>query len=189
MRKILSIFALLITTIVMGQAQKINLQASNLQWEAKKVIAGGHKGTLAFSKGELIYKDKELVGGSFVVGMNSLTVTDDNLDAKLRAKLEGHLKSEDFFDTKKFPVATLVIKKTTKTQAGYKVEADLTIKGITKTITFDMLRTTVEGFASTIVIDRTQFDIKYGSGSFFSNLGDKAIEDNFTIHTFVLSNL
>ena len=68
------------------------------------------------------------------------------------------------------------------------MEADLTIQGNTKTITFDMLRTTVEGFASTVVIDRTQFDIKYGSGSFFSNLGDKAIEDNFTIHTFVLPN-
>lgn len=186
MRKILSIIALFVATVAMGQVKKLHLQASNLQWEAKKVVGAGHKGTLTFSSGEFTYKNNELVGGSFVVDMNTLTVTDEDMDAKGKAKLEGHLKSDDFFAVKKFPTATLKLKTVTKTQAGYKAEGDLTIKGITKPVTVELLRTAVEGFASTVVINRTQYDIKYGSGSFFSNLGDKAIEDNFTIHTFVM---
>ena len=186
MRKILSIIALFVAAVAMGQVKKLHLQASNLQWEAKKVVGAGHKGTLAFSSGEFTYKNNELVGGSFVVDMNTLTVTDEDMDAKGKAKLEGHLKSDDFFAVKKFPTATLKLKTVTKTQAGYKAEGDLTIKGITKPVTVELLRTAAEGFASTVVINRTQYDIKYGSGSFFSNLGDKAIEDNFTIHAFVM---
>ena len=186
MRKILSMIALFIAVEAMGQTKKLHLQTSNLQWEAKKVVGAGHKGTLAFSSGEFTYKNHELVGGSFVVDMNTLTVTDEEIDAKGKAKLEEHLKSDDFFAVKKFPTATLVLKTVTKTQAGYKAEGELTIKGITKPITVELLRTAVDGLASTVVINRTQYDIKYGSGSFFSNLGDKAIEDNFTIHTFVM---
>ena len=186
MRKILSIVALLVAAVAMGQVKKLHLQASNLQWEAKKVVGAGHKGTLTFSAGEFTYKNNELVGGSFVVDMNTLTVTDEDMDAKGKAKLEEHLKSDDFFAVKKFPTATLKLKTVTKTQAGYKAEGDLTIKGITKPVTVELLRTAAEGFASTVVINRTEYDIKYGSGSFFSNLGDKAIEDNFTIHAFVM---
>ena len=186
MRKILSIIALFVAAVAMGQVKKLHLQASNLQWEAKKVVGAGHKGTLTFTSGEFTYKNNELVGGSFVVDMNTLTVTDEDMDAKGKAKLEGHLKSDDFFAVKKFPTATLKLKTVTKTQAGYKTEGDLTIKGITKPVTVELLRTAAEGFASTVVINRTQYDIKYGSGSFFSNLGDKAIEDNFTIHAFVM---
>ena len=186
MRKILSIIALFVAAVAMGQVKKLHLQASNLQWEAKKVVGAGHKGTLTFSSGEFTYKNNELVGGSFVVDMNTLTVTDEDMDAKGKAKLEGHLKSDDFFAVEKFPTATLKLKTVTKTQAGYKAEGDLTIKGITNPVTVELLRTAAEGFASTVVINRTQYDIKYGSGSFFSNLGDKAIEDNFTIHTFVM---
>ena len=188
MRNLLSIFVLLIAAMAMGQTKKLHLQASNLQWEAKKVVGAAHQGTLTFSSGEFTYKNNELIGASFVVDMNTLTVTDEGMDAKGKAKLEEHLKSDDFFAVKKFPSATLVLKKVTKTKAGYKAEGDLTIKGITKPITVELLRTAVEGFASTVIINRTQYDVKYGSGSFFSNLGDKAIEDNFTIHTFVMPN-
>ena len=188
MRNLLSIFVLLIAAMAMGQTKKLHLQASNLQWEAKKVVGAAHQGTLTFSSGEFTYKNNELIGASFVVDMNTLTVTDEGMDAKGKAKLEEHLKSDDFFAVKKFPTATLVLKKVTKTQAGYKAEGDFTIKGITKPITVELLRTAVEGFASTVIINRTQYDVKYGSGSFFSNLGDKAIEDNFTIHTFVMPN-
>ena len=186
MKKLLSIVALLVSVVAIGQTKKLNLQASNLQWEAKKVVAGGHKGTLAFKSGEFIYKNKELVGGSFVVDMTSLAVTDEGMDAKGKEKVIGHLKSDDFFSVKKFPTATLTLKQVTRTQQGYKAKGDLTIKGITKPVEVELLRTAAEGYASTLVVNRTEFDIKYGSGSFFSNLGDKAIEDNFTLYAFVI---
>ena len=174
MKKLLSIVALLVSIVAIGQTKKLHLKGSNLQWEAKKVVAGGHKGTLAFKSGELTYKNNELTGGTFVVDMNSLAVTDEGMDAKGKEKLLGHLKSDDFFSVKKFPTATLTLKQVTR------------IKGITKPVEVELLRTAVEGYASTLVVNRTEFDIKYGSGSFFSNLGDKAIEDNFTLYAFVI---
>ncbi len=186
MKKLLSIVALLVSVVAIGQTKRLHLKGSNLQWEAKKVVAGGHKGTLAFKSGELTYKNNELTGGTFVVDMNSLAVTDEGMDAKGKEKLIGHLKSDDFFSVKKFPTATLTLKQVTRTQQGYKAKGDLTIKGITKPVEVELLRTTVEGYASTLVVNRTEFDIKYGSGSFFSNLGDKAIEDNFTLYAFVI---
>ena len=184
MKKLLSIVALLVSIVAIGQTKKLHLKVSNLQWEAKKVVAGGHKGTLAFKSGELTYKNNELTRGTFVVDMNSLAVTDEGMDAKGKEKLLGHLKSDDFFSVKKFPTATLTLKQVTRTQQGYKAKGDLTIKGITKPVEVELLRTAVEGYA--LVVNRTEFDIKYGSGSFFSNLGDKAIEDNFTLYAFVI---
>ena len=86
MRNLLSIFVLLIATVAMGQTKKLHLQASNLQWEAKKVVGAAHQGTLTFSSGEFTYKNNELIGGSFVVDMNTLTVTDEGMDAKGKAK-------------------------------------------------------------------------------------------------------
>ena len=82
MKKLLSIVALLVSVVAIGQTKKLHLKGSNLQWEAKKVVAGGHKGTLAFKSGELTYKNNELTGGTFVVDMNSLAVTDEGMDAK-----------------------------------------------------------------------------------------------------------
>lgn len=186
MKKLLSIVALLVSIVAIGQTKKLHLKGSYLQWEAKKVIAGGHKGTLAFKSGEFTYKNNELTGGTFVVDMNSLEVTDEGMDAKGKEKLIGHLKSDDFFSVKKFPTATLTLTQVTRTQQGYKAKGDLTIKGITKPVEVELFRTTTEGYASTLVVNRTEFNIKYGSGSFFSNLGDKAIEDNFTLYASVI---
>jgi len=188
MRKLLNILILLIATVAMGQTKKLQLESSNLRWEAKKVIAGGHKGTLTFKSGELIYKNNELVGGSLIVDMNSLAITDEGMDTKGKANLVKHLKSDDFFSVKKYATASLMIKEVTKIQNGYKAQGELTIKGITKPLDFELFRTATEGLSSTVDIDRTQFGIKYGSGSFFSNLGDKAIEDKFTIYVYLSVN-
>ncbi|MDI1305369.1 MAG: YceI family protein, partial [bacterium] len=95
--------------------------------------------------------------------------------------LNGHLKSEDFFGTEKFPTSTLVFKKVVAKSANvYTVTGDLTIKGKTNSITFD-LATTANSATTALKIDRTKYDIKYGSGSFFDNLGDKAISDEFEL--------
>jgi polyisoprenoid-binding protein YceI len=111
--------------------------------------------------------------------MTSLTTTD--LTGEYQGKLNGHLKADDFFGTDKFPTASLNFKKITpKSSSLYVVTADLTIKGITKPVTFDL---TVKGnTASTVVkIDRTKYNIKYGSKSFFESIGDKAINDDFDL--------
>ena len=159
-------------------SKKVDVAGSKLIWTGKKVT-GEHTGTVNLKDGALAFKGSKLSGGNFTVDMTSLTSTD--LTGDWKAKLDGHLKSEDFFGTESFPTATLVFKTIgEKSKNTYTVNADLTIKGITKPITFDIVVN--KNVASTkLTIDRTKYDIKYGSGSFFEGLGDKTIADNFDL--------
>jgi polyisoprenoid-binding protein YceI len=161
-----------------AQTKKIDASKSAINWVGKKVT-GEHSGTVNFKDGAIVLKGKKLAGGTFTVDMTSLTATD--LQGEYQGKLNGHLKSEDFFGTEKYPTATLVIKKIgTKSTNLYTVVADLTIKGITKPVTFDMA---VNGNSATAAfkVDRTKYDIKYNSASIFSTIGDKAISDDFDL--------
>lgn len=173
-----------LTVVVSGlfnanaQSKKIDIAKSSINWTGKKVT-GKHNGTVNFKDGSLVFKKSKLIGGEFNVDMTSLTATD--LTGEYQGKLNGHLKSEDFFGTEKYPLSTLVIKKiTSKAKNTYNVIADLTIKGNTNPIVFDLTvksNTAITKFK----VDRTKYNIKYGSGSFFDNLGDKAISDDFEL--------
>ncbi|MFT5963322.1 MAG: polyisoprenoid-binding protein YceI [Flavobacterium sp.] len=174
-------FALVVvlsTLSVTAQTKKIDASTSTLNWVGKKVT-GQHEGTVNIKDGALVFAGKKLTGGTFTVDMTSLTSTD--LSGEYQGKLNGHLNSADFFGTEKFPISTLVFKTIgAKAKDVYAVTADLTIKGKTNPVTFDIA---VSGnTASTkFKVDRTKYDIKYGSGSFFDNLGDKAISDDFEL--------
>ncbi|WP_367754087.1 YceI family protein [Flavobacterium sp. WC2430] len=174
----LALVVVLSTVSVSAQTKKVDASASTINWVGKKVT-GQHNGTVNLKDGALVFKGAKLVGGTFTVDMTSLTSTD--LSGEYQGKLNGHLKSEDFFGTEKFPTSTLVFKKIgAKAKNVYTVTADLTIKGITKPVTFDIA---VNGNTATTAfnVDRTKYDIKYGSGSIFDNLGDKAISDEFEL--------
>lgn len=160
--------------------KSIDVAASVVNWKGYKVT-GSHEGTLMFKSGSLTFTDDNLTGGDFVVNMNTLNCTD--LKEGMKGKLEGHLKSADFFGVDKNPEASLKFTKvTSRGMAGeYKVVANLTIKGITKEIRFNV--TAKDGMGSAAIkIDRSDFDIRYGSGSFFDNLGDKTIYDEFDLN-------
>lgn len=169
----------LVTVSVSAQTtKKVNVQKSKVEWLGKKVT-GKHNGTIDLKEGALVFKKKKLVGGTFVVDMTSINTTD--LTGDYKGKLDGHLKSDDFFGVEAFPKATLVFKLLSdKGNGTYTIVGDLTIKGKTNPITFDM---TVNGNTATskLMIDRAKYDIRYGSGSFFDNLGDKTIYDEFEL--------
>jgi polyisoprenoid-binding protein YceI len=174
----IALFVAVASISVNAQTKKIDVKASTIKWVGKKVT-GEHSGTVNFKDGALVFKSKKLTGGSFTVDMTSLTSTD--LTGEYLGKLNGHLKSADFFGTEKFPTAKLVFKTiAVKATDVYTVAADLTIKGITKPVTFDI---TVAGNTATTAfkVDRTKYDIKYNSGNFFENLGDKTINDDFEL--------
>lgn len=183
MKKLKTIFVALTLVFsglisVNAQTKKIDVSKSTINWVGKKVT-GKHSGTVNFKDGALAFKKSKLVGGTFNVDMTSLTATD--LTGEYQDKLNGHLKSEDFFGTEKFQTSTLIIKKiTAKSKNIYTITADLTIKGKTNPVVFDLA---VNGNTATtkFKVDRTKYDIKYGSGSFFDNLGDKAISDEFEL--------
>ena len=166
------------STVVTAQTKKIDVAKSKIEWVGKKVT-GQHNGTVNFKEGNVVFKGKKLSGGSFIVDMNSLTATD--LQGEYQGKLNGHLKADDFFGTEKFPTAKLVFKKIADKGNGvYGISADLTIKDVTAPVQFEL---TVKGntASTSFKVDRTKYGIKYGSGSFFDNLGDKTINDEFDV--------
>ncbi|WP_445715767.1 YceI family protein [Flavobacterium sp.] len=163
---------------VNAQTKKVDVTKSSINWVGKKVT-GSHEGTITLKEGALVFKGKKVVNGNFTVDMTTINTTD--LSGKGKTNLDGHLKSDDFFGVEKFPTATLVFKTIGEKSNGvYAVTADLTIKGITHPIKFEL---TVDGnmASTTLKVDRTKYDIKYGSGSFFSDLGDKTIYDEFEL--------
>ena len=162
---------------------------SEINWKAYKVT-GQHEGTVDLKNGNLEFTDGTLTGGSFEVDMPTLIATD--LEGEWKGKLEGHLKSEDFFSVEKFPTAKFVITKVAAkgTPGDYKVYGDLTIKGNTEPISF---YANVKEEGSTKIatakmeVDRTKYDVRYGSGSFFSGLGDKTIYDEFDLDVMIVT--
>ena len=162
-------------------------QLSTLGWVGKKVT-GEHNGTIQFKDGDVLVRGSQIVGGTFTVDMNSLKV-DDLKEQEYNAKLVGHLRSEDFFSIDKNATSTFKITSVTPLKGDAKgnnatVNGDLTIKGITQKISFPAKVGVKGGVASATgvaTIDRTKFDIKYGSKSFFESIGDKAIMDDFTL--------
>ncbi|MBK8519256.1 MAG: YceI family protein [Saprospiraceae bacterium] len=164
---------------VVPSPKTIDLSTSKVNWKAYKVT-GAHEGMMKFKSGNLIFDGETLIGGQLEVDMNTIDVSD--LKGAGKGKLEGHLKSEDFFSVVKHPAATINITKVTSRglPGEYKITANITIKNTTKEIKFNASAKDGAGQA-TIKLDRSDFDIKYGSGSFFENLGDKTIYDEFDL--------
>lgn len=182
MKKLKSIAVALVALVSLSTtaqvSKKVDATKSTINWVGKKVT-GAHEGTINLKEGKLIFNGKKLVGGNFTVDMTSINTTD--LTGKSKTNLDGHLKSDDFFGTEKFPTATLVFKSIGEKGKGvYSVTADLTIKGKTNSINFEL---TVAGNNATtdLKVDRTKYDITYKSGNFFSDLGDKVIYDEFEL--------
>ncbi len=166
----------LATEPVNGEKREVSTEKSTVTWKAYKVT-GSHTGTVALQSGALVFDNGQLTGGEFTVDMTSLTSTD--LEGEWKDKLVGHLKSEDFFSVEKHNTSTLVFTQVKASgKNSYEVTGNLTIKGITKPVTFAL---SVYGSkaTATMKVDRAQYDIRYGSGSFFDNLGDKTIYDEF----------
>jgi polyisoprenoid-binding protein YceI len=163
---------------------RVDAGASKLTWKGYKVT-GEHAGTVNLQSGSLKMEAGKLVGGELVVDMNSMACTD--LQGEWADKLMGHLKSPDFFNTASHPTSTLKIKKAIAldTKGNYKIVADLTVKTTTKEVKFNANVAEAAGIITTsgkVVIDRSDFDVRYGSGSFMDDLGDKTIYDEFDIN-------
>lgn len=156
----------------------VNIADSKVVWKGYKVT-GSHDGEILLKSGHLVFNKNQLKGGSFVIDMSSIIVTD--LQGEYKQKLEGHLKSNDFFGVEKYPTASLDITNVSpKDNNTYQVIGNLTIKGKTEPVTFMM---TVNGSKAKVIlkVDRTKYDVKYGSASFFEGLKDKAIYDEFDL--------
>lgn len=152
---------------------------SVVTWKGSMALGNGeHIGYVSISKGEFIMDKSQLVGGSVVLDMTTITDKDHGSDNNL----VNHLKDPDFFDVKQFPISVFVITSVAPPKEGIAdVTGNLTIKGITNPITFpaklDVTPGSVTATAN-IAIDRTKWDVRYKSGKFFTLLADEAIADD-----------
>lgn len=183
-----SLFLFAFTTINSDKIE-VSAESSKISWKGYKVT-GEHSGTIKLKSGAFEFEEDKLVGGTFVIDMATITCTD--LEGEYKGKLEGHLKSADFFGVEKYPTAKLEITKVVErgTPGEYKVIGNLTIKETTKEIKFNaavMRNDNVVKSEAQITIDRSDFNVKYGSGSFFDNLGDKTIYDEFDLELQVIA--
>ncbi len=167
------------TTAPKTSTFKVDTQKSIILWNGKKVT-GEHSGTIKLAGGTLSLSGTKLAQGSFTIDMTTITSTDG-----AGARLEGHLKADDFFGVEKFPTANFVITKVTPAAGKLTVSGNLTIKGITKALSFPatlaVKGNSLTAVAKGVKVDRTKYDIRYGSKSFFDSIGDKAIDDEFTL--------
>ena len=177
---VLALVIMLTTQVMFAQKVEVNTAKSSVEWLGIK-IGGQHEGNIQLKSGYFELKNDQIVVGEFVVDMTTITDTDLE-DQGYNQKLVGHLKSDDFFGVEKYPTAEFVIKKSSKFSNGKAtVTGDITIKGKTESISFEVVGAGKE-YTVKIDIDRSKFDVRYGSNSFFDNLGDKAIDDIFTLN-------
>jgi polyisoprenoid-binding protein YceI len=180
MRRLSLVLAILVLigTVGMAQEKQVDTQKSKITWLGKKVT-GEHTGHINFKSGQLMFKDGKLDGGNFTVDMTSITCTDIE-NKEYNKKLVGHLSSDDFFSVATYPESKLSLKMIKADGNGYKVKGHLTIKGKTHPLEFNVKEESGK-YKGVMVIDRTLYDVRYGSGKFFDNLGDKLIYDNFEL--------
>lgn len=162
----------------------VNTDASEIVWIGKK-ISGENRGKVKISKGEFeTDKNNYLKSGKFDIDMRTIT-DEDPIDISMKAMLENHLKSTDFYDVTNFPFVNFTISTPVLLEKGnVKIKGDLTIKNIMKPIEFKALFIpSDEGYLifSSFSVDRSQFNIKYGSATFFADIAEKIIYDDFQI--------
>lgn len=178
--------ALLILTVILtasfatikNDKKEIKTETSTISWKGYKVT-GSHEGTIDLKSGVLIFENGKLSGGEFLMDMTTINTTD--LEGDYKNKLDGHLKSDDFFGVENFPTASLVLTKVAPSgKNAYNVTGQLTIKDITHPVNFSMLVYNQKATAS-LKIDRTLYNVRYGSASFFDDLKNKAIDNEFDL--------
>lgn len=180
------IFSIVISTAAPGQEvhYKSDVQNSKILWSGYYLFNfGEHNGRIDLSRGDLTIKGNEIVAGNFVIDMRSIVNIDMGEDG---SALADHLKSDDFFSVDQFPEAQFKIEKTTKLDDVRPGDPDiqitglLTLKGVTKPITFPALIQISNNeiiAKAKLKIDRTKWNVRYGSGKLFADVGDNAISD------------
>ena len=157
----------------------IETAQSQITWTGREVSTSSHYGTLDFVSGNFEISNGAIVNGEFIVDMTSINNQDMEGDSK--ARLEGHLKSDDFFSVESYPTAAISINSSELISDGkWNVSADLSIKGFTHPVNFEMI-SSEDGWSANLVFDRSKYDVRFRSGSFFENLGDKLIYDDIEL--------
>ncbi|WP_165731896.1 YceI family protein [Polaribacter sp. 20A6] len=166
-----------------AELNNVDTSVSVLNWAGSKP-GGAHNGTVALKSGGLLVEEGKLTNGEFVIDMTKIVNLDIPADKEGNAKLVGHLTSADFFDVATYPTSSFVITSVNEVEGKLAVTGNLQIKDVTKSITIPATISTENGVtvftSETFNVDRADFNVKYGSKSFFDDLQDKFIDDIMT---------
>lgn len=186
MKKSISFIAALVFTVgIMAQSYSVDAKKSTVSWEGKK-IGKTHNGTVGLKEGSFVIENDKIVSGTFIVDMTVIT-DESHPDHKEPGKLINHLKSDDFFSVDKYPEARLTVTGGEVFRNGEaKVKGQLTIKGKTHPIEFTVKQKGLS-FTSTMVFDRSLYDVRFGSDKFFDNLGDSAIDNEIPVSVTLIA--
>lgn len=157
----------------------INPDQSIIVWTGREVTTSKHFGNIYFASGQFEVKSGLISSGEFVVDMT--TIDNQDLPEERRGRLEAHLKSDDFFSVESHPTALLSILSSESLADGkWLVSGELTIKTFTHPVEFELLNSN-DGWKANLVFDRSKYEVKFRSGTFFENLGDKLIYDDIEL--------
>lgn len=179
------IFTILFSQFSIAQTISFDIDKSSIIWTGKNIVNKSHYGSLNFVEAKIEFDNSDNITGFFKVDLNSINVLD--LEGDWKKNLEGHLKSDDFFAVDKFRYATLQLLNSSKYDDYYLIDGNLTIKGITKRVSFKMYKN-YENFKVSMIFDRSDFNVKYGSGKFFENLGDNMILDEVDLEIVLVKS-
>jgi len=168
-------------------AKNYTVTEGTINWTGNKV-AYGHSGTLNVKNGTLSAEGNKIKSGDFIIDMATIKNTDLAGEPEKAGKLEGHLKAPDFFDVAQFPTAAFAITSVADLDtddANCSITGNLTLKGISKSVTFPALVVakadgTLEAISDKFTINRTEWDIKFSSG-LAGAIGDKIISDDISL--------
>ncbi len=178
---------ILMTCLNLSSQVQMDLSKSSIKWIGKEITTKEHFGALKFSKAQLEFNDDVLTGGEFTVDMTTLDVQD--LSGGGKQRLEGHLRSDDFFSVNKHQTSYLKINEVLPPELSrieadnnsFEVSGELTIKGITQPIVFTLKPVSDQSYVADLTFDRSDYNVRFRSGSFFENLGDKLILDDIKL--------
>ena len=176
--------------IVAPSSATVDVEASQIKWVGFKTVSKDqHNGTINLSEGSVSLEDGNLVGGSFTIDMNSI-ICEDLTDEEYNAKLVGHLKNDDFFNTEEFPTARFAItgvraEANEEKGTSHVISGNLTMRGIEKNISFPAsVYVTDEGVtieAPEFAIDRKNWNVMFGSTGIVGLAKDKLIDDSILL--------
>jgi polyisoprenoid-binding protein YceI len=180
--KLIVSMGLILLSFCFTLAQSITADTtqSNIRWYGEELTGKTHFGNLSFKAAQIEVQDGVITSGNFIVDMSSLSVED--LSGGGKTKLEGHLRSDDFFSVDKNPEAKLKITQKAKVESGVqKLYGELSIKGIQHPIDLTMTFGDNNSAIAQLTFDRSKYNVRFRSGSFFENLGDKLILDDIRL--------
>lgn len=167
------------------------LSESAVNWEGRRPLIPNYRdvGTISLESGSFVVSEGNVSQGNLVFDMNSITVISTGVGAG-QSTLQNHLKSDDFFSVSTFPTATFEVSEVVASQNGYLIKGNLTMKGNTNEIEIPATVSEEDGrlkISGTVEVDRTIWDVKFGSGKFFADMADKVIDDFFTVSFSVVA--